>query len=227
MVGPGFEQTLAVAGPAVTAGAEADDRHSRRPGRLHPGRRVLEDQHLRWPDPERPRRVQIDVGMRLAPLDMLGGAEQAVAEMMGQAEALEGIAQPPGRARRRHGFRDRRKRFEESLHSGHGRDFLHPKLEGLFRAGSEVGGQRPSNLGLDDHDRVAPVEADIAFDRLLQSGGMPQFRQGFGEDEVGQDLAVDDDAVEIEYQCGKSQLRSPNRAVPTLTWVAPIATAAS
>jgi hypothetical protein len=54
---------------------------------------------------------------------------------------------------------------------------------------------------------------------------MAQLSQRFGEEAVGEDLAVDDDPVEIEDQGGKPQRLSPNRAVPTRTWVAPIATA--
>jgi hypothetical protein len=49
--------------------------------------------------------------------------------------------------------------------------------------------------------------------------------QRFGEKGVGEDLAVDDDSVEVEDQGGKIQLLSPNRAVPIRTWVAPVATA--
>ena len=56
---------------------------------------------------------------------------------------------------------------------------------------------------------------------------MAQRRQRLGEDEVGEYLAVDDDSVEIEDQGCELQLLSPNKAVPTRTWVAPIATAVS
>jgi hypothetical protein len=51
--------------------------------------------------------------------------------------------------------------------------------------------------------------------------------QRFGEGGVGDHLAVDDDAVEIEDDGVELQRRSPNKAVPTRTWVAPIATAVS
>jgi hypothetical protein len=54
---------------------------------------------------------------------------------------------------------------------------------------------------------------------------MAEFGQRLGEDGVGQDLAVDNDPVEIEDQRREFQRRSPNRAVPTRTWVAPIVTA--
>jgi hypothetical protein len=56
---------------------------------------------------------------------------------------------------------------------------------------------------------------------------MAEVRQRFGEDGVGQDLAVDDDSVEVEDQGGELQGRSPKSAVPTRTWVAPIETAVS
>lgn len=56
---------------------------------------------------------------------------------------------------------------------------------------------------------------------------MAEIGQGFGENAVGEDLAVDDDSVEIEDQGGEPQRLSPNKAVPTRTWVAPIVTAVS
>lgn len=71
------------------------------------------------------------------------------------------------------------------------------------------------------------MEAYVALDRLLGRSGMPEVGQRLGEDGVGQDLAVDDDAVEIEDDGLEPQRRSPNKAVPTRTWVAPIMTAVS
>lgn len=56
---------------------------------------------------------------------------------------------------------------------------------------------------------------------------MAEIGQGLGENGVGKDLAVDDNPVEIEDQGLKFQRRSPNKAVPTRTWVAPVATAVS
>jgi hypothetical protein len=56
---------------------------------------------------------------------------------------------------------------------------------------------------------------------------MAELAQGFGQNGVGEDLAVDDDPVEIEYQGSEPQLLSPNSAVPTRTWVAPSVTAVS
>jgi hypothetical protein len=56
---------------------------------------------------------------------------------------------------------------------------------------------------------------------------MADFGKGLGEDCVGQDFAVDDDSVEIEDQGREFQNLSPNKAVPTRTWVAPIVTAVS
>ena len=40
-------------------------------------------------------------------------------------------------------------------------------------------------------------------------------------------FTFDQHAVEVEDQPRESQLRSPNKAVPTRTWVAPIITAVS
>jgi hypothetical protein len=60
---------------------------------------------------------------------------------------------------------------------------------------------------------------------LLEGGRMAQLGQRLGEQPVREYLAVDDDPVEIEDQGLELQGRSPNSAVPTRTWVAPIATA--
>ena len=225
VVGARGKQPLAMARTAMKPGAEAHHGHPRGPRRFHPGRGVLNHQRLSGADPELASRVKVDIGMGLSPLDMLGGAEQPVAEMMSQTEALERTAQPPGRAGRGDGFRDWRKRGKERLHPGNRRHFLESKLEGLLRTFPEVGRERPPDLRLDDHAHVAPVEADIALDGLLGSGGMAELGQGVGENGIGQDLAVDDDSVEIEDQGGEPQGRSPNKAVPTRTWVAPVVTA--
>lgn len=91
----------------------------------------------------------------------------------------------------------------------------------------EVGGQRPAELRLDRGAGIGPVQADVAVDRLLSGGGMTERGQRLGENRVGQDLAVDDDSVEIENDGVEPQRRSPNKAVPTRTWVAPIVTAVS
>lgn len=211
----------------MEARAEADHRHPRRPGRLHAGRSVLEDQHLLRPDVERPRGMQVNVGMRLAPLDMLGGAVKPIPEMIGQAEPLQRSAQPPRGAGGGHGLRDRGKRGEERLDSGDGGDFVQPELERRLRARPEVGREGAPDLRLYDDAHVPPVEADIALDGLFQGGRMAKLGQSVGEYGVGQDLAVDDHSVEIEDQGLELQLRSPNRAVPTRTWVAPVATAIS
>lgn len=56
---------------------------------------------------------------------------------------------------------------------------------------------------------------------------MAELRQRLGKEAVGEDLAVDDDSIEVEDDGGEPQLLSPNRAVPTRTWVAPIMTAVS
>ena len=56
---------------------------------------------------------------------------------------------------------------------------------------------------------------------------MAEFGQGLGEDDVREDLAVDDDSVEVEDERAELQSLSPKRAVPTRTWVAPRVTAVS
>ena len=74
---------------------------------------------------------------------------------------------------------------------------------------------------------VAPAQPGIAFDRLFGRDPVAERRQRLGESGVGDDLAVDDDSVEVEDDGFELQIRSPNRAVPTRTWVAPRATAVS
>lgn len=171
--------------------------------------------------------MKIDVRMGLAARDMLGGAEQPAAEMMSEPEPLERAAQPACRAGGGHRLGNGRKCLEKSLDAGDRGDFVQPELESLLRARTKVVRKRAPDLGLDDDAGVAPVEADIAPDRLVQGDGMAELRQSFGENGVGEDLAVDDDSVEIENYGLEPQLLSPNRAEPTRTWVAPIATAVS
>lgn len=227
MVRSGRAQPFAVTWAAMETRAEAHHRHAGRARGSHSGGSILEYQDLRRTDSKLARCVQVDVRKRLAPLDMLGGAEQTVSEMAGKPEPLERAAKPPGRAGRGDGLRDRRKRVEEGPHSGHGGHFPGAKLEGPLHIGPEVGRERASDLRFNDYGRVAPVEADIALGGLLRAGRMAELRQRFGEEAVGQDLAVDDDSVEVEDEPAEAQDRSPNRAVPTRTWVAPIATAVS
>ena len=227
MVGTGGAQPSAIAGAAMPAGAETDHRHSRRPGSHHARRRVLEDEHVLRPDSERARRVQVDIGMGLAASDMLGGAEQPVAEMVGEAEPLERTTQPMRRAGGGHGLGQRRKGLEEILESGDGGDLAQPQLEGLAGAGLEVSRQGSADLRFDPGAGIGPVQADIAVHRLPGGSGMADRGQRLGEDGVGQDFAVDDDAVEIEDQGLEPQRLSPNSAVPMRTWVAPVATAVS
>lgn len=222
---PGGAQPLPVAGSAVKSGAKADDRHSCGSGRSHARRRVFEDEHPGGLRAELAGGVEIDVRTGLAARDMLGGAEQSVAEMMGEAEPLQGVAQPAGRAGGSDGLGDRGKLGEEVRYSGHRRYLVHPPLERCLGPRPEIGGERAPDLRLDDGDGVAPVEADIAVDRLFQGSGMAELRQRFGEDEVREDLAVGDDPVEIEDERFELQRRSPNNAVPTRTCVAPVATA--
>jgi hypothetical protein len=55
---------------------------------------------------------------------------------------------------------------------------------------------------------------------------MAALGQDLGQGRVGDGLAVDDHPVEIEDYGLERQGRSPNKAVPTRTWVAPIMIAA-
>jgi hypothetical protein len=158
---------------------------------------------------------------------MLGGAEQPVAEMAGEAEPLQRDAEPARRAGGGDRLGQRGKRVEEGFDAIHGFHLVEPVLKGRARPRLEVRRKRPANLRLDAFRGVGPMKAYIAFDRLLGGGGMAERRQSLGEDCVGQDLAVGDDAVEIEDQGLEPQRRSPSKAVPTRTWVAPVITAVS
>ena len=51
--------------------------------------------------------------------------------------------------------------------------------------------------------------------------------QMIGDLLVADIFAFDQHAVEVEDQACEFQFRSPNKAVPTRTWVAPIVTAVS
>jgi hypothetical protein len=65
---------------------------------------------------------------------------------------------------------------------------------------------------------------------MLERGRMAELGQRLGENGVGEDLAVDDDSVEVEDQGLEpleTQCLSPNRAVPTRTRVAPVMIAVS
>lgn len=179
---------------------QADHRHSGRPRRCDSRRRILEDEHFGRVHPQLARRVQIDVGMRLAARDVLGGAEQSVPEMVGEAEPLERPSQPARRAGRSHGLANRRKGIEECLDPGDGRHLFQPALELLAGPRLEVRRQIPADLRLDPCAGVRPVQPDIALDRLLRRRRMAQTGQRLRENGVGQYLAVDDNPVEIEDQ---------------------------
>ena len=63
--------------------------------------------------------------------------------------------------------------------------------------------------------------------RLLGRGRMPGTGEEFGDLRIARIFAFEQDAVEIEDQAVELQGRSPNKALPTRTWVAPIVTAVS
>lgn len=63
--------------------------------------------------------------------------------------------------------------------------------------------------------------------RLLGRGRMPGAGQELGDLRIARIFALEQDAVEIEDEPVEVQRMSPNKAVPTRTWVAPIVTAVS
>jgi hypothetical protein len=63
--------------------------------------------------------------------------------------------------------------------------------------------------------------------RLLGRRRMPGAGEELGDLGIAGIFALQEDAVEIEDEPVEVQRRSPNRAVPTRTWVAPIVTAVS
>lgn len=68
---------------------------------------------------------------------------------------------------------------------------------------------------------VGPAQPGVTRDRTVGSDRMPQSRQNIGQRGIGDDLAVYDNPVEIEDDRFELQRRSPNKAVPTRTCVAP------
>jgi hypothetical protein len=60
---------------------------------------------------------------------------------------------------------------------------------------------------------------------LFDAGRVAVAAQEIGDLRVARPLALQQDAVEIEDEAVEPQPRSPNKAVPTRTWVAPMVTA--
>jgi hypothetical protein len=61
--------------------------------------------------------------------------------------------------------------------------------------------------------------------RLLDAGRVTGAGEEIGDLRVAGPLALEQDTVEVEDQTVEPQRRSPNKAVPTRTWVAPSVTA--
>ena len=227
VTGTGGTDSRLVAGADMASGEQGHDRHSGCGAGRHPDRMILDQQALLRLNAEGLRHHEVDVRIRLASREA-GGAEHSVAEMMAQAEPLQRSVEPFPIARR--GYRQKAVRppLEERLDPLDRKDVGDP---GGDHAVDALPKRRKIDcepaVGLDRPVAVAPSKPGIALDRLFGRDGVAERGQRFGEGGVGDHLAVDDDAVEIEDDGVELQRRSPNKAVPTRTWVAPIATAVS
>ncbi|MEA3053818.1 MAG: hypothetical protein QOG72_2721 [Sphingomonadales bacterium] len=201
----------------------------------HPGgdsgrdsdRMVLDHETIRGQGAERLRHHQIDVGVRL-PSREAGGAEHSVAEVTAEAQPLQRGMKPFQVARRGDGEPALRLALQERAYPLDGQNVRDSPGHQRVHSGAQGRQVDPEPaLRLDGAVAVGPAEPRIALDRLFAGDRMAQRRQRFGEGGVGDDLAVDDNSVEIENDDRKPQPRSPNKAVPTRTWVAPTATAVS
>ena len=173
--------------------------------------------------------------MRLAARRHAGGAEQPVAEMVARGRAAPACARAIGRrsTRRWRAGRSRRKRAEESLDA---RDRGDPSCHearrprSAQRRGSSPASGRPISASIAPV-AVGPAQAGYnAPSPLRRVIGWPSAGQHLGE------LALASASRCRRCTPSKSKImasnlmprpRSPNKAVPTRTWVAPIVTAVS
>jgi hypothetical protein len=224
---PGGSHPRFVPVPDMARRKQRDDPHPGRGAGRDSERVILDDQASRRRQPERGRHHPIDVRMRLAAFDA-GGAEHAIAEMAAKAQPLQRGVEPRLVARRGDGEPTAGLRLQEwtdSFDRRHVRDSRrHPPVDALPKGG-QVDGE--AAVRLDGAVAVAPAQSRIALDRLLGGDAMAKPGQDFRKRRIGDDFAVDDDSVKVEDDRIEIQRRSPNRAVPTRTWVAPTATAVS
>ena len=121
----------------------------------------------------------------------------------------------------------RRQAVDEGDRAGHrlqpfGERRAHPRR--LARRGSPSGSGRPIQRSIAPM-KSAPAQAHELVHRLLDAGRMADRGQIVGDLPVAGIFALDQHAVEVEDDGIELHARSPNRAVPTRTWVAPIITA--
>ena len=227
MTGSGGTDPKVVPGPDMAGRKQCDDRHPGGGAGRHPDRMVLDHQALRRVQAERLGHHDIDVRAGLAAGDS-GRAEDPVAEMAAQPEPFERPVEPFAIARGGDGQEPARLLLEEGLYPLDRQDVGDPRRHQAVDASAklrEIDGE--AAFRLDRPVAVAPAQPGIALDRLLGRDRVAQSGQRLGQGGVGDDLAVNDDPVEIEDDGLEPQGRSPNSAVPTRTWVAPIATAVS
>ena len=227
VVRAGISKTLIMARPEVAGGEQPDHRHPCGHARGHTERMILDHQAIQGIDAEPIGDVEIDVRVRLAPRHA-GRAEYVAAEKARKPEPVEHHVEPGLLARRG----DRQLPVDlagkEALDTRDRGDLADTRFDRAIELRTErVGINPPPQIGLDQPVAVAPAVPAIALDGLLGTGRQAVAGEDLGQRRVRDDLAVDDDAVEIEDDGLESQPRSPNSAVPTRTWVAPTMTALS
>jgi hypothetical protein len=162
-----------------------------------------------------------------------GRAEQPVSEKCAKAETIEHLLEPPCLARRGDGEKPIVLAGEEGLDPLDRQHLRRTRSRGpVDQVAERVAIQAETAFLFDLAIAIGPAQTGIAGERFLAADGKALLGQDVGEDGVGKPFAVDDDSVEIEnYRLephpGAAGRRSPNKAVPTRTWVAPIVTALS
>src|SRR3954470_21174831 len=100
------ERTQAVGMPvkAVRTRGKADHHRSRSECAANADLRIFDDRGPLDRDSELARGMEIEVGLGLAPLDMLAAAVDMTSERLGEAEMIEMATKPAHRARRGNRF---------------------------------------------------------------------------------------------------------------------------
>ena len=206
-------------------GAQADHGRARRHRAGHADRRILDDHGALDVDAQRLGGVQIEIGRGLAARDMLAAAEDhrrrnARAGRDGR-DASRSIRSTldDATARGRSGGRLSTKAIAPATASSPSSS---TRRSSSARACVEVVGQRRADPAFDRVEERLAGQAHEIGDRLLDAGRMADRGQIVGDLGVAGIFAFEQHAVEIEDDGVELHARSPNSAVPTRTWVAPI-----